>query len=195
MPPKHPPPGPPPKSKRINGEPPTKKPKNGSHGTPPPPPPPGMRARPTSHQPPPPPPPGMRSRPPPPPPSSKNRRGPPPPPPPPGMKGNPASQQHHAPQLSEKELQIRSQQWLQLQKKRFCESKVQKGTFVHSSKIEMPPEHLRKIMNDQGDLSSKKFTQEKRSILGSLKYMPHAILKLLESMPQPWEQTKEVKVL
>ncbi|ODV93721.1 hypothetical protein PACTADRAFT_77234 [Pachysolen tannophilus NRRL Y-2460] len=69
------------------------------------------------------------------------------------------------------------------------------GTFVHPTKFDMPPEHLRKIMEDHGDLSSKRFSSDKRAYLGSLKYMPHAILKLLENMPQPWEQTKEVKVL
>ena len=29
----------------------------------------------------------------------------------------------------------------------------------------------------------------------ALKYMPHAILKLLENMPMPWEQIRDVKVL
>lgn len=62
-------------------------------------------------------------------------------------------------------------------------------------KAEMPPEHLRKIMLDHGDLSSKKVASDKRAHLGSLKYMPHAILKLLENMPQPWEPQKEVRVL
>lgn len=50
-------------------------------------------------------------------------------------------------------------------------------------------------MIDHGDLSSKKVAADKRAHLGSLKYMPHAILKLLENMPQPWEAAKEVKVL
>lgn len=50
-------------------------------------------------------------------------------------------------------------------------------------------------MIDHGDLSSKKVASDKRSHLGSLKYMPHAILKLLENIPQPWELTKDVKVL
>ena len=31
--------------------------------------------------------------------------------------------------------------------------------------------------------------------LSALKYMPHAILKLLENMPMPWEQIRDVKVL
>ena len=50
-------------------------------------------------------------------------------------------------------------------------------------------------MNDHRDMSSKRFNQDKRAFLGALKYMPHAILKLLENMPQPWEQAKEVRVL
>lgn len=59
----------------------------------------------------------------------------------------------------------------------------------------MPPEHLRKIVKDIGDVSQKKFTNEKRSYLGALKFMPHAVLKLLENMPMPWESAREVKVL
>jgi len=31
--------------------------------------------------------------------------------------------------------------------------------------------------------------------LGALKYIPHAIYKLLENMPMPWEQVRNVKVL
>ncbi|KAL1636256.1 pre-mRNA-splicing factor 8 [Neofusicoccum ribis] len=59
----------------------------------------------------------------------------------------------------------------------------------------MPPEHLRKIVKDIGDVSQKKFSSDKRSYLGALKFMPHAVLKLLENMPMPWESTREVKVL
>lgn len=29
----------------------------------------------------------------------------------------------------------------------------------------------------------------------ALKYMPHAVLKLLENMPMPWEQIRDVSVL
>lgn len=85
--------------------------------------------------------------------------------------------------------------WLNLQKNRYTEIRSKVGTFVHSQKVDMPPEHLRKIIMDHGDMSSRKMQQDKRSYLGSLKYMPHAALKLLENMPQPWEQTREVKVL
>lgn len=84
-------------------------------------------------------------------------------------------------------------EWLRTQRNRFGEKR--KAGFVESQKADMPPEHLRKIVRDIGDVSQKKFTSEKRSYLGALKFMPHAVLKLLENMPMPWESTKDVKVL
>lgn len=83
--------------------------------------------------------------------------------------------------------------WLRTQRNRFGEKR--KGGFVETQKADMPPEHLRKIVRDIGDVSQKKFSNEKRSYLGALKFMPHAVLKLLENMPMPWESAKEVKVL
>lgn len=59
----------------------------------------------------------------------------------------------------------------------------------------MPPEVLRKIIKDHGDMSSKKYRLDKRVYLGALKYIPHAVYKLLENMPQPWEQHRYLKVL
>ena len=59
----------------------------------------------------------------------------------------------------------------------------------------MPADHLRKIIRDHGDMTSKRFRSDKRVYLGALKYVPHAILKLLENMPMPWEQVRNVKVL
>ena len=47
---------------------------------------------------------------------------------------------------------------------------------------------FRKIVKDHGDMSSKKYRNDKRIYLGALKYVPHAVLKLLENMPMPWEQ-------
>jgi len=44
-------------------------------------------------------------------------------------------------------------------------------------------------------MSSKKFRQDKRVYLGALKYMPHAILKLLENIPMPWQNVHEVPVI
>lgn len=95
---------------------------------------------------------------------------------------------------------LRRTAWLNLQKNRYKSASIgaaRKATrgVSQPQTSEMPPEHLRKIMLDHGDLSSRKVAADKRAHLGSLKYMPHAILKLLENMPQPWEADKEVKVL
>ena len=54
---------------------------------------------------------------------------------------------------------------------------------------------MRKIVKDHGDMSSKKFKSDKRVYLGALKYVPHAVYKLLENLPMPWEQVRNVKVL
>jgi pre-mRNA-processing factor 8 len=59
----------------------------------------------------------------------------------------------------------------------------------------LPPEALRKIIRDHGDMSNKKFRKDKRVYLGALKYIPHAVFKLLENMPMPWEEVRYVKVL
>ncbi|ODA82641.1 hypothetical protein RJ55_01149 [Drechmeria coniospora] len=140
-------------------------------------------------RPPPPPPPGWGPPPPPPPPSSSI---PPPPsmpaplaPPPPGY--HPSSDPHIAKFAQKKK------EWLREQRNRFGEKR--KAGFVQTQKADMPPEHLRKIVKDIGDVSQKRFTNDKRSYLGALKFMPHAVLKLLENMPMPWESAREVKVL
>lgn len=59
---------------------------------------------------------------------------------------------------------------------------------VEIQKAKMPPEHVRKIIKDHGDMSSKRFEKDRRLYLGALKYVPHALMKLLENMPMPWEQ-------
>ncbi|MCJ1257531.1 pre-mRNA-splicing factor 8 [Lignoscripta atroalba] len=87
----------------------------------------------------------------------------------------------------------KKKEWLRSQRNRFGEKR--KGGFVETQKADMPPEHLRKIVKDIGDVSQKKFSSDKRSYLGALKFMPHAVLKLLENMPMPWESSREVKVL
>ena len=90
-------------------------------------------------------------------------------------------------------LDNKSRKWAQLNAKRFSNKK--KGGVVDAIKEEMPAEHVRKIIRDHGDLSSKKFRHDKRVYLGALKYVPHAVYKLLENMPMPWEQVRNVKVL
>ena len=87
----------------------------------------------------------------------------------------------------------KKKEWLRTQRNRFGEKR--KTGFVETQKADMPPEHLRKIVKDIGDVSQKKFSSDKRSYLGALKFMPHAVLKLLENMPMPWESSREVKVL
>jgi hypothetical protein len=54
----------------------------------------------------------------------------------------------------------------------------------------MPPEHVRKVIRDHGDMSSRKYRHDKRVYLGALKFVPHAVYKLLENMPMPWEQVR-----
>ncbi|KAF2237123.1 putative pre-mRNA splicing factor [Viridothelium virens] len=120
----------------------------------------------------------------------------PPPPPgaPPGMSGAPPPPGYRPPtdpQIAK--FAAKKKEWLRSQRQRFGEKR--KGGFVETQKADMPPEHLRKIVKDIGDVSQKKFSSDKRSYLGALKFMPHAVLKLLENMPMPWESAREVKVL
>jgi hypothetical protein len=94
---------------------------------------------------------------------------------------------------SEAELEEKARKWLQLNTKRYSEKR--KFGYSEHQKEDMPAEHLRKIIRDHGDMSSKKFRHDKRVYLGALKYIPHAIFKLLENMPMPWEQVRMVDVL
>ncbi|KAL8835968.1 MAG: hypothetical protein Q9170_003091 [Blastenia crenularia] len=124
-----------------------------------------------------------------------------PPPPPPGWGAPPSGmsaappppgyQPPADPQVAK--FAQKKKEWLRTQRNRFGEKR--KGGFVETQKADMPPEHLRKIVKDIGDVSQKKFSSDKRSYLGALKFMPHAVLKLLENMPMPWESSREVKVL
>ena len=44
-------------------------------------------------------------------------------------------------------------------------------------------------------MSNRKFRNNKHVHLGALKYVPHAVMKLLENIPFSWEQVREVPVL
>lgn len=166
---------------------------------PPPPPPQAGKANGRPRLPPPPPPPANRA----PPPPARGLTGPPAAPPsrpplsrpPPTIPPGPPSKRTTS-STNPNVLQERKRKWLQIQQSRYKASKAtSNGGVSHTVKAEMPPEHLRKIMIDHGDLSSKKVASDKRSHLGSLKHMPRALLKLLENMPQPWEASKDVNVL
>eukprot|EP00457_Paulinella_chromatophora_P000102 gb/GEZN01000102.1/.p1 GENE.gb/GEZN01000102.1/~~gb/GEZN01000102.1/.p1 ORF type:complete len:2329 (-),score=298.26 gb/GEZN01000102.1/:74-7060(-) len=90
-------------------------------------------------------------------------------------------------------LDDRARKWEKLQQKRYAAKR--KFGYVEIQKEEMPPQHVRKIIKDHGDMSNRKFRHDKRVYLGALKYIPHAVLKLLENMPMPWEQLRNCKVL
>lgn len=95
----------------------------------------------------------------------------------------------------------RVKSWHALQSKRHGLAAVQRkagqaeGGQVKPMKEEMPAAHVRRILQERGDMSAKKFSSEKRKFLGALKYLPHAVLKLLENMPMPWESEKHVQIL
>ena len=90
-------------------------------------------------------------------------------------------------------LEVKARKWIQSNSKKYTKKKQGGQANVH--KEDMPPEHVRKIIRDHGDMSSKKFKYDKRVYLGALKYVPHAVFKLLENIPMPWEQVRNVKAL
>jgi pre-mRNA-processing factor 8 len=104
-----------------------------------------------------------------------------------------AAQMTLATETDEDKMREKAKKWQQLQSKRYAEKR--KFGFVDAQKEDMPPEHLRKIIRDHGDMTNRKFRHDKRVYLGALKYMPHAVMKLLENMPMPWEQIRDVKVI
>ena len=141
--------------------------------------------------------------------------GMPPPPPgmpsqPPGMPTPPGFGQASSSRMPPEMLAQKSQKWVSMQKRRYGEKR--KGGYIDMGKQvcflcciyglkysfllqDLPPEHVRKIIKDHGDMSNRKFRNDKRVHLGALKYVPHAVMKLLENIPYPWEQVREVPVL
>jgi pre-mRNA-processing factor 8 len=96
----------------------------------------------------------------------------------------------------------KARKWMSLNSKRFSEKRKLGGGAEHGGgamgnapKPDMPPEAVRKIVKDHGDMSARKFRHDKRVYLGALKYVPHAVFKLLENMPMPWEQVKYCKAV
>ncbi|KAJ5888218.1 hypothetical protein N7495_008259 [Penicillium taxi] len=127
---------------------------------------------------------------------------PPPPPPPPGW-GAASSSLPMAPpppgyqpptDPNVAKFAKKKAEWLRTQRDRLGE-KAKERSDEDGPKPDLPPSHLRKVVADIGDVSQKKYNKDKRAYLGALKFMPHAVLKLLENMPMPWESSREVKVL
>jgi pre-mRNA-processing factor 8 len=109
-----------------------------------------------------------------------------PPPPPPGwhsLAGSGASLQPPPPGYrppadpQQAKFDQKKKEWLRVQKNRFGEKR--KNGFVDTHKADMPPEHLRKIVRDIGDVSQKKFSADKRAYLGALKFMVSSPLVLV----------------
>jgi len=92
----------------------------------------------------------------------------------------------------------KSKRWARLQSKRYSHKRrylTSANNSAHHQKESLPAEHIRKILQDHGDMSAKRYNHDTRIYLGALKYVPHAVFKLLENMPMPWESTREVQVL
>ena len=97
-------------------------------------------------------------------------------------------------------LEEKARRWAKLQKKRYSHRKMAQGSAGQQQQQQhqkdlLPADFLRKILQDHGDMTSKRYQAEKRIYVGALKYVPHAIYKLLENIPMPWEAYKEVPVL
>ena len=127
----------------------------------------------------------------------------PPPPLPPGFTPTPTTTSYTPttpavpPPSNTEQLKRKRREWNAINAKRYTShhASQQSSTTQQHAKADMPPEHLRKIVRDHGDMSARKFATDRRVYLGALKYIPHAVFKLLENMPMPWEQTRDVKVL
>ena len=95
--------------------------------------------------------------------------------------------------------QPQAQKWISLNSRRFSSRRKFAGSGSAAAsappKEDMPPEHVRKIVRDHGDMSARKFKADRRVYLGALKFVPHAVFKLLENMPMPWEQVRHVRAL
>ena len=100
-----------------------------------------------------------------------------------------------APEEAPLSMDEKARRWQILNARRFSEKRKFAGVSTYQEKPDMPPEHLRKIIKDHGDMSNRKFRHDRRVYIGALKYMPHAMFKLLENMPMPWEQVKYCNVV
>lgn len=70
----------------------------------------------------------------------------------------------------------------------------ERGTAVRRvPKVRMPPEAVRRAVRAAVD--GRRSAGDADKTLGALRYVPHAIMKLLENMPMPWEAARHVDVL
>jgi hypothetical protein len=128
---------------------------------------------------------------------------------PPGMMAPPGmSQPPPPPPLQQQKptitLEEKAKRWSKLQSKRYSHRKRFSAISSNGSnptnstqvqKDSLPAEHIRKILQDHGDMTSKRYASDKRIYLGALKYAPHSVFKLMENMPMPWEVDRQVPIL
>ncbi|KAG8786460.1 pre-mRNA-splicing factor 8 [Ceratobasidium sp. 428] len=91
------------------------------------------------------------------------------------------SQQMDATPMPLEVLAQKSHKWAHMQNK--CYSKKRKTSFIDTGK------------QDHGDMSNQKSCNDKRVHLGTLEYVLHAVFTLLENIPCPRKQVREVPVL
>jgi pre-mRNA-processing factor 8 len=87
----------------------------------------------------------------------------------------------------------RRRAWLKLNKQRHNVRDTFKA--ATTAKAPLPPEYLRKIIRDHGNMTDPKYKDHRRLYIGALRFMPHAILKLMETIPMPWQQARYVDVV
>lgn len=96
-------------------------------------------------------------------------------------------------------MEERAREWRSMNAKRFASmgTEAEKKQRQQQQKMQkpMPPEVLRRIVKEHGDMSNRRYRNHNTVYLGALKYVPHAVMKLLENMPMPWEQERKVNVL
>ncbi|OHT05186.1 Pre-mRNA-processing-splicing factor 8 [Tritrichomonas foetus] len=92
----------------------------------------------------------------------------------------------------QKQIRDRVSEWKRLRKRHFQLDKARSSSKTIG---EMPPGHIRQIIKAHADMSHPKFAGQKRLYIGALKYLPHAVLKLIENMPMPWEDLRYVRCL
>lgn len=84
-------------------------------------------------------------------------------------------------------------EWRKLNTQRYGRRTAQRAALHEKDMV--PPEFLRKVVKDNGDLSGRRFKSERKLCVGLLPYMPLALYKLLECMPMPWEEARYVHVV
>ena len=73
----------------------------------------------------------------------------------------------------EKRMMEKARKWHQVRSEKLKQKT--KISIVDMSQMEMGPEHLRRIIMDHGDMSSKRYKDDKRVYLRAMKYAAHSL--------------------